>query len=194
MKILFIFILSSVLLVLSHEVVGQRFQATGIVGANLAQIDGDSLFGFNKMGASIGARLSYANEKIWDVSLEMLFSQRGASDRFPNRGKLINTNYLEVPVVLSIRDWYIESEKFYKVRADLGLTYGVLFNPSTEIFDVANFNGNDFSWLIGAGINFTKRFGMSLRYTSSFVNLYKNGESPIDLQSYFLTLRSEFNF
>jgi hypothetical protein len=160
----------------------------------MAQIDGDSLFGFNKMGLTAGARLSYAHDKIWDVSLEMLLSQRGASDRFPNRGKRIHTSYLEIPVVLSLRDWYVEEEKYYKVRADMGLTYGVLFNPSTDIFDVTRFNTQDISWLAGAGVQFNKRWGISLRYTSSLINLYKSEGSPIDLQSYFITLRTEINF
>lgn len=181
-------------LFLSPDGWGQRFKATGIVGVNMAQIDGDSLFGFNKMGMTAGARLSYANDKIWDVSLEMLFSQRGASDRFPNRGKRIHTQYLEIPVVVSIRDWYMEDDKYYRVRADLGLTYGVLFNPTTDIFDVTRFNTHDFSWLAGAGVQFNKRWGISLRYTSSLNNLYKSEGSPINLQSYFITLRTEINF
>lgn len=179
---------------LTQEAIGQRFKATGILGINMAQIDGDSLFGFNHAGITAGARLAYANDKIWDISLEMLFSQRGASDRFPNRGKKIRTQYLEIPVVLSLRDWFIEDQKYYKVRADLGLTYGVLFNPATEIFDVSRFNNQDISWLVGAGVQLTQSWGISLRYTSSLVNLYKSSDSPIDLQSYFITLRTELNF
>lgn len=182
------------LLFIFQNVNAQRFKAAGIIGANFAQIDGDSLFGFNLIGPTVGARLSYSNEKIWDVALEMLYSKRGASDRFPNRGKDIHLSYLEIPIVFSVRDWYKEDQKYYKVRAETGLTYGVLFNPNTEIFDTENFRNFDISWLIGAGINFTKTMGMSLRYTSSFVNLYKNEASNIFLKSYFLTLRTEINF
>ncbi len=179
---------------LLQEMNGQGFKAAGIIGANFAQVDGDTLFGFNLVGPSIGARLSYSNEKIWDVALEMLYSKRGAYDRFPNRGKDIHLSYLEIPIVFSLRDWYIEDQKYYKVRADFGMSYGVMFNPETEIFDVNNFRKFDFSWLAGAGIQFNKRVGMSLRYTSSFVNLYKSDDSNIFLKSYFITLRSEINF
>ncbi|MBL0099049.1 MAG: hypothetical protein IPP49_02535 [Saprospiraceae bacterium] len=54
----------------------QRFKAAAIVGANASQIDGDNLYGFNKLGVSAGGRLSYVNNKSLDFAMEMLISQR----------------------------------------------------------------------------------------------------------------------
>lgn len=180
------------------QVNGQGFKATGIVGLNASQIDGDDSYGFHKLGWSAGARLAYATDKSYDLSLEMLYSQRGSlvkpiDDKIPNFK--IKLNYFEFPVVFSIRDWYIEESSFYKVRADLGVSYGYLFGIDAPGYDEASFKTHDVSYLIGAGINFTKRFGMSLRYTSSFFKVYKSADvEDSGLLSYFLTLRSEYSF
>ncbi len=176
----------------------QGFKATGIVGVNASQIDGDDSYGFHKIGLSAGARLSYATDKSYDFSLEMLYSERGSlvkpiDDKIPNFK--IKLNYFEFPIVFSLRDWYVESDGFYKVRADAGISYGYLFGVDAPGYDETNFKTHDVSYLIGAGLNLTKRFGVSLRYTSSFFNVYKTQDvNEIKLLSYFLTLRTEYSF
>jgi Outer membrane protein beta-barrel domain len=182
---------------LFYECAGQRFKAMAIVGANASQIDGDNLYGFNKLGLSAGARLSYANEKSVDFALEMLYSQRGSSVHFFNNaeGDKISLNYIELPVIISIRDWYNETDRFYKVRAEGGLSYGYLFSADAAGFEEEFFRKHDVSWIIGAGINFNKMWGMSLRYTASLYNMYKDPTADRStLKGYFLTLRSEINF
>jgi len=176
----------------------QGFKATGIVGLNASQIDGDDSYGFHKLGWSVGARLSYATEKSYDISLEMLYSQRGSlvkpvDDKIPNFK--IKLNYFEFPVIFSLRDWYIEESSYYKVRADVGVSYGYLFGIDAPGYDESTFKTHDVSYVIGAGLNFTKRFGMSLRYTSSFFKVYNTPDvEDTGLLSYFLTLRSEYSF
>jgi len=176
----------------------QGFKATGIVGLNASQIDGDDSHGFHKLGLSAGARLSYATDKSYDLSLEMLYSQRGSlvkpiDDKMPNFR--IKLNYFEFPVVFSLRDWYIEADDFYKVRAEAGISYGYLFGIDAPGYDVTNFRTHDVSYLIGAGLNLTKRFAVSLRYTSSFLKVYKvQNIDDRGLLSYFLTLRTEYSF
>lgn len=191
----YLFILSLICLVPS-SMYGQRFKAMGIFGANTAQIDGDTLYGFKKLGISAGARLSYSNEKTWDIALEMLYSQRGSSENLfnSNKGRNINLNFIEWPVIFSLRDWYQESEKYYKVRAEGGLSYGYLFGAEANGYDVSEVLKHDVSWLVAGGINFSKRLGMSMRYTSSFLNLYNGPRNDIKYKSYFLTLRTEYQF
>ena len=195
MKHLYIIILSFVIFC-SSNITAQRFKATAVIGANASKIDGDSLYGFNKIGLTVGGRLSYTNEKVWDVALEMLYSQRGSTDglfrKESNKG--IDLHYLEIPVLFSIRDWYMESDKYYKVRAEGGLSYGHLFQTDATGFNVDDLKKNDVSWIIGAGINFTKMLGISLRYTSSFIDLNHKLPEGNTFKSYFLTLRGEVNF
>lgn len=191
-----IFIIIGIGILSSGELIGQQFKAMAIVGANAAQIDGDTLYGFDKIGLTVGGRLSYTNEKVWDIALEMLYSQRGSTDGLFRKesDKEINLHYLEFPILFSLRDWYVEADKYYKVRVEGGFSYGHLFQADAVGFDVDDYKKNDISWILGAGINFNKMFGMSLRYTSSMIDL--NHKAPVvdKYKSYFLTLRSEITF
>ncbi|MCE2790636.1 MAG: PorT family protein [Saprospiraceae bacterium] len=173
----------------------QRFKAAAIVGMNASQIDGDNLYGFKKLGLQAGGRLSYQNSKVVDIALEMLYSQRGSAvNYFSNAPEdKIDLRYLELPLVLSLRDWYIEEGKYYKVRAEGGLSYGYLFGVRTPGYPEENFRRHDVSWLVAAGIQLNRWAGFSLRYTSSLGKMYKDPFSgSAILHGYFLTLRGEF--
>lgn len=187
-----------VLLVLfSSPISGQRFKAAAVIGMNASQIDGDSLFGFDKAGFSAGFRLSYINNKSFDFALEMLYSQRGSGVKvFRSGGRnSVSLNYLELPLIVSLRDWYNEKEDYHKVRAEAGLSYGYLFGAESIRFDVDRFKRHDISWILGIGLNLNKMIGLSLRYTSSFTNMYQD-PSPENrtFKGYFFTLRTEVNF
>ncbi len=178
-----------------QDIYAQKFKASIILGANASQIDGDSLYGFKKLGLSTGGRLSYTNNKTFDVALEMLYSQRGSSVKFFSKeaNEKIPLNFLEIPVVISLRDWYIEKDNYYKVRAEGGLSYGYLFNAKSARYDVTNLGKSDLSWLLGIGINLNKKIGIAARYTSSFIDIYKDTPDLVFFKSYFITLRTEVN-
>ena len=171
----------------------QKFKASLILGTNISQIDGDSLYGFKKLGLTTGGRLSYTNNKTFDLALEMLYSQRGSSVKLFSKqaNEKIPLNFLEIPVVVSLRDWYIEKGGYYKVRAEGGLSYGYLFNASSSKYDVTKFGKSDLSWLLGVGINLNKKIGIAARYTSSFIDIYKDTPDLVYFKSYFITLRTE---
>jgi hypothetical protein len=185
-----------IIVLCAGSLTGQRFKAAAIAGINMAQIDGDDLYGFDKAGLSAGGKLSYTNDNTVDFAIEMLYSQRGSSEFLFNNhsGKRILLNYFELPVIVSIRDWYIQDKGYYKVRADCGLSYGYLFKTDAVGFNTDNYKKNDISWLLGVGLNFSKILGISLRYTSAFTNLDVNTVKETKLKSYFITLRTEINF
>jgi hypothetical protein len=191
-----IVIITLTLVVTYQNISAQGFKAMGIVGLNASQIDGDNLYGFNKLGLTVGGRLSYTNEKTLDYSLEMLYSQRGAAlNLFKNKeDEKINLNYLEIPLVVSLRDWYQEKDGYYKVRAEAGLSFGYLFGAESSLFDTEKLKNLDINWLLGVGLNFNKMLGFSIRYTSSFLDLYNDNPNAINFKSYFLTFRTEVNF
>ncbi len=173
----------------------QRFRAAAVVGMNASQIDGDNLYGFKKLGLQAGGRLSYQNSKVVDFALEMLYSQRGSSVNYFNNAPedKIDLRYLELPLILSLRDWYIEDGKYYKVRAEGGLSYGYLFGVQTPGYPEEYFRRHDVSWLLAAGVQLNRWAGFSLRYTSSLGKMYKDPLSGSSiLHGYFLTLRGEF--
>lgn len=172
----------------------QGFKGSVILGINAAQIDGDTLYGFNKGGVSVGGRLSYSNDRSWDICLEMLYSQRGSAIKFftTNENWINALNYIEIPAVFHLKDWYIEKDRYHKVRAEAGLSYGYLFQVKTPRFDESIFKTHDINWLAGLGFNFNRHIGIGLRYTSSFTNVVDNDISKF--HSYFLTFRTEYTF
>lgn len=178
--------------------IGQTgFRGTFVFGMNAAQLDGDLLYGFDKWGLSTGARIGYSNNSIWDVNIEMLYSQRGSAvSPFTSvPGERISLDYLELPIIFSIRDWYIEGKNYYKVRAEAGFSYGFLFNTDTPGFEPSYFSKHDVSWLAGLTYQFSRRFGVHLRYTSGIRRIYNDPTAAErQLQSYFITLRNEFYF
>ncbi len=177
----------------------QGFKAAAIGGINISQIDGDGYAGYHKWGLTGGARLSYEVYPKMDVSFEMLYSQRGSRNGRNQLPLIINLNYLEIPLIYSIKDWYEESEGYYKARADIGFSYGYLFNSSINAEGqeetLNNINTNDVSFVIGIGYNFNKRLGMGLRYSRSLFKMKKDQNLEYGgLLGYFLTARAEYNF
>jgi len=86
----------------------QRFKAGLNVGLTAAQINGDESAEFNKLGLTAGIRAyTFLNDKS-DILLEILFSQRGSRTKVLNGTtipqKIIQLNYIEVPIIYTIKD------------------------------------------------------------------------------------------
>ena len=187
----------SINLLIPCELYSQKFKVSALAGINFSQIDGDSLYGYNKSGLHLGGRLSYINNKSFDIALEMNYSQRGASKSFSNNAPsdVISANYIEIPIVFNIRDWYIEDDKYHKIRAEFGFSFARLIYAESPKFDVTKFNKNDVSWLVGSGLRFSPSWGIALRYTSSITNMYNDTKKTLPrFKSYFITFRTEYYF
>ena len=195
-----LFTLAVTILIISSEGHAQRFGASLLLGSNFAQIDGDDLAGFNKLGISAGILTEYTLKKSRILSVELLYNQTGSKSAL-SIGKApgveyIALSYIDIPVLFRINDWEIE-ETYFKVFAEGGLSFGRLFNT-----DVQNsfFTGldNDFTknrvaFALGAGFRFNERIGITGRYTRSINSLYKNDNLLArSLFGYFLTFRIEY--
>ncbi len=178
-----------------------RFKGSAVLGFTASQIDGDQLAGYNKLGISGGMKVAVDLNDRFEANLEMLYSQRGSQNRivFGQATDIQRTHldYLEIPVYASVKDWYIENEDYYKIRGHLGLSYAYLFNVSSSngLFDgnTGDFKTNDISVLAGASYSLSSRWTATVRYTHSFVKMYKNLNLTRDgLISYFWTFRMDF--
>jgi hypothetical protein len=108
---------------------------------------------------------------------------------------IIKADYIEIPLVFCLRDWYNDAHKYYKVRAEFGVSYAQLVRIESSKYDVENFNRRDISWFLGSGLRFSPHMGIALRYTSSFLNMYTNpSDKTVRFKSYFLTFRAEYFF
>ncbi len=206
-----IVVISTTFLVSITTLFSQNFSAAIVAGMNACQIDGDQLAGFDQIGFTGGIKAIYNFDSPFDLNVEFLYSQRGSQPSIfnPNYDPniQIKLSYAELPVYFTLGDWYQEKEKFYKVSAQAGLSYGRLINASADDYYhppgmsvdnlVPYFNNNDLSWLIGATYMFNKSLGITGRYTRGITPLFspdKHGLEGQRLLSYFITFRLEYYF
>lgn len=177
------------------------FKAYLVTGLTAGQIDGDFEVGFNKIGATGGAGIGINLSSKFFLSTEFLFSQRGSKnalfDKDDEPNGTISLNYLELPIVCRLNDWYQDDDDYYKVWLEGGVSVGRLINGSIKGIEapeiVDNFQENDVSFIVGAGYNISKNFFANFRYTRSVTPVYKaENPQPNEVEkflSYFLTLR-----
>lgn len=165
---------------LNQESFGQRFRAGLVAGINLAQLDGDDLAGYNKFGFNVGGRVTTSLQDKWDISLELLFSQKGSKlstkDGFSAYDR-IHLSYAETPIVVTFSDWLEEEEEYYRININAGLSYARLLNfevtqfDGADISDSRNYKRNNVNILIGATYFINKNIGANFRASWAIFNL-----------------------
>lgn len=176
---------------------GQNFFGSVVLGINASQINGDNAAGYNKPGLTGGFKIDYPVSPSLDISAELLYSSRGSRD---NRQNIrINLDYIEMPLIVSLRDWYVEKGDYDKVRVDGGLSYGYLFRASSNENTLGPFvdqlKQHDVSLIAGVAYMFTPKWGLSLRYTRSLFKMLSNDDfEQGGLLGYFVTFRGEYHF
>lgn len=193
------------------DLIAQRFSAAAVAGVNASQIDGDQLAGFDKMGLTGGVKAVVNLESAFKLNVEFLFTQRGSKPDLFNPefdpDIEIHLNYAEIPVYVSLGDWWQEEGEYHKVSAHAGISFGRLisaktfdyFHPSEESLDrlVPYFNNTDLSWLVGATYHFNSKWAVTGRYTREIVPLLSPEKHNLAIErllSYYITFRMEYYF
>ena len=186
-----------------------RFRAGIVAGLNASQINGDDSAGYNKLGFRAGLRAVTILGDRSEINFDILFSQRGSSNELNPNGTsirfVINTNYVEVPVVFVYKDW--EEADYYRIHVSGGLSYARLIGSRVEefppIFDEQdNFNLNNLGVKLGASYFASRNLGFSVAWTRSLLALYdsskfaNNGMPNFnkDLVDYFLSFEAVYLF
>ncbi len=179
----------------------QKFSGTAIVGANVSQIDGDNLFGWDKIGINGGMRLGYTIANKTNLAIEFLYSQRGSAPSIASGSSFgsIDLKYIEIPVLVEYNDWYLEDEDYYKIGAEAGFSYGNLFSvTSSNAVNPVGLDGykkNDISFTIGARYSFTKNIAGVFRYSQSIGTINSNASGDLDGQiSRWMSFRIHYSF
>jgi Outer membrane protein beta-barrel domain len=168
------------------------FKVGATLGVNLAQIDGDKQFGYQKKGITAGLKGGIVFNKKWEVSTELRYNVKGTE---PNRQEkktnkrliTMDLHYAEIPILLKYT--FVKSEQGYdKWQVFGGISYGRLIKSKytiqrndgsvdtseTNVLNQLGFKTADVSALIGASFYFSPRLGMSIRHSTSLTQLYKN--------------------
>ena len=173
---------------------GQTFRAALIAGVNAAQINGDLIAGFDKLGIHGGLKVVGDIRDRLEGSLELLYSERGsrASGRFVDPFS-IRIHYVEIPLTIAYKDWIRDDH--YRLRFEGGLSLGRLIKAEQE--DVTGtrvleeYKDTDISWLVGATFFSNEQLAFSGRYTQS-LNFLLSQNLPTGftrMRGFFLTFR-----
>lgn len=186
------------LISLTHTSYAQKFNAFLVGGFNVAQLEGDNLSGFNKLGVNTGIRLEYSLDSKKGLATELLYHQKGSSSTLragtPSNVETISLNYIALPLYYFFNEWKDDSDEFYKFQIDIGLitnrlvsvkSSNIFFNNATE-----DFNNWDFGATVGLAYRFSKLWSFGLHYERSFTKIYQLPNSDLrGLQSYLMNFR-----
>jgi len=168
----------------STSAIGQIIKGEAIVGLNLTHVEGDEVSGFKKFGLNIGAGALIPFKKNWDVSMEVVYNQKGArqSDQYHDVDTLgivttgaykLRLNYVEVPILVHYTD-----KEFITIGA--GFSWGRLVGVQewehgnlveSTTLNSNTYNKNDFSYIIDARIRIKGPLKFGVRYQSSMVKI-----------------------
>ena len=190
-----IFILLLLLIIITTgQSYSQRIKGAVIAGFNGTQVDGDEVIGYNKLGLNVGAAAIIPFKKKWSVSIENIFSQKGA-----HRGEIyidslsgsytLRLNYVEVPVLVHYTDKEI-------ITVGTGFSWGRLVGAkewehgqrtNTSVKN-GPYDKNEFSWLADLRFRIWKRLKFNLRFSYSLAKVrtrkYDNGISKWERKQY----------
>jgi hypothetical protein len=147
-RFIFLFIVSFSL-IFSDQLFSQHILGAISAGVNLSQVDGDQVYGYNKVGLTIGPSviIPFGKMKTWSVTLELLYSQLGSLQKNENTavdtiykkpplyydGYRLSLNYVQIPVIVHYTD-----KRF--IAGGVGFSYGQLVSV-TEYEDYDDIRG-----------------------------------------------------
>jgi hypothetical protein len=153
------------------------FRPYVVAGMNAAQVDGDDVAGYTKLGFNGGGGTFIMLPKNFSVGFEIIYSQKGAITTKNNRSPQfdyfkLNIDYLDVPVMFSYHD---------KQRAIFGL--GVILNNLVRTKEARGFNPHGIQpfeykrfaveGMANVSFHFRKNFGVNLRFAYSLTDIAK---------------------
>jgi len=159
----------------------KRFNGGLIGGVNFTQVDGDSYYGYNKVGFNLGGIVLVRFSEHIGASMELLFSQKGSKGQgiteSPYIGEYVAKyymflNYAEVPITLHLM--------FHSTDVELGASYAYLIS-STEYVEsdtyvpidahANRFNNTDLDGIIGITHKLYKKLYGNVRYEYSLTSI-----------------------
>jgi hypothetical protein len=162
--IFFIFILSSFFL----NVSAQRFDGGIAGGLTASQIDGDTYFGFHKLGIMLGAFTKTQFSMNFGAQFEINYKQKGASENGTPQNPGIyqlTLHYVEVPLTLN---FYFTEDIIFDAGLAAGYLMGEKFIDEGGVVNQDyGLNKGDINWILGGNYRFNDQFTFSVRYAYS---------------------------
>jgi hypothetical protein len=157
------------------------FEGGLILGAVFSQIDGDTYFGYHKVGVNFGGRVYAHFTPVFGASLEIQYAQKGSRGEAvlesPTIGTYVtkyymNVNYVELPLTLHAI--------LYTIDIEAGVSYARLVRSKEWILadkpvvidpEKARFNTDEIGYVFGIGRKVYKGLHANLRFQYSMVSI-----------------------
>lgn len=169
------------------EEIPRTFYGGLLLGTNFAQVDGDAYAGYHKVGLNVGGIVYTRLSEHAAVSLEILFSQKGARGnqlKELSSGSVlskyaINLNYAEIPVMFNYFDRrrsHFGAGFSYSQLVSANEVIEVSNNTSTTSLDASAypFRKNDFNVVAGGNLHLWKGLFLNARFQYSLLTIRKN--------------------
>ena len=160
-----------------------------ILGANFSQVDGDTYYGYHKVGLNAGGVVYVHFTKVFGASMEITYSQKGSRGEdvleSPTVGThvekyFMNLNYVEVPVTFHALFRGIDFEAGASYARLLKSSEWVLADVPVNIDPVANrFNTSDFEYVFGMGRKLYRGLYANVRFQYSITSVRPNDRIPV---------------
>lgn len=199
-----IVLLTVVVLLLMPGARAQVFKGMLIGGFNLTQVDGDEVYGFDRIGANIGAGVFVPVDKNWGLSMETLFTMKGSyqSDQYLTTDSAGNRltgaydlrlNYVEIPLLVH----YTDRDR---LTVGVGLSYARLVGvtekehgkiiSSTTVKD-GPYKTSDYSVLADLRLKLYKSILLNVRYSYSLAKI--RTRDFYNIHGEYLRTREQYN-
>ena len=182
-----------------QDVAAQRFIGSVVAGANFAQIEGDNVHGFTKVGfnGGLGLTLPLNRKQTWQLSVELLYSMKGSVKKYSQAGNFdttvwapsmyqdvdysvpfdpktkcnISLDYVQVPVLIHYEDNYSGC------TFGLGFAWGRLVRAHevyygftrTTTVRSGTYKKNDWSVIADFNVRLYKNLSLNFRWEYSIV-------------------------
>ncbi len=159
----------SVILV-AEQSQAQFFKASVIGSANFAQVDGDHIAGYNKLGLNAGIGIYHDLDETASLGFEILYAQKGSKlvndpDAALQPIYIIKSNYIDFPLVYTKRLPTVEQLTFHTgLSVDVNL--GGTIDDGITATD-AEFNPLEIAFLLGSTYDFSDQLGFRVRHAYS---------------------------
>ena len=159
-----------------------------ILGANFAQVDGDTYYGYHRFGLNAGGVVYVHFTTKVGASLEILYSQKGSRGEAVTVSPVIgafmasyymNLNYIEVPLTFHFiyRDVDLEAGASYArlVRSGewIQADHQVVIDPVLN-----RFNTTDIEYVFGVSRKIYKNLYANFRFQYSIISIRPNARVP----------------
>ena len=159
-----------------------------ILGANFTQVDGDSYYGYHKVGLNAGGIVcAHFSSKV-GVSLELLYSQKGSRGVSVYESYAIGTyiekynmnlNYVEVPLMLHLFHGRYDYEAGISYARLIKSSESVQSDRPVIIDPVLNrFNTTDLNYVVGLSRRMYKTLYVNARFQYSIISIRPTSRIP----------------